>query len=153
MVGQNGAGGLHAPNPVELVPKNVFEDALILDQNMAVDYAQAKHVTRGIATRNSVLVKFRCDCTKWKNFITLSCNVLFMGKMGFFSKRPFPGKFYEWIRGLVNPNLFHRLLLFFVQFSSFCFFSLFVFYLIFLLTSSDALFLFCYYLLFDWRLS
>ena len=130
MVGQNGAGGLHVPNPVELVPKNVFEDALILDQNMAVDFAQAKHVTRGIATRNSALVKFRCDCTKWKNFVTLSCNVLFMGKMGFFSKRPFPGKFYEWIRGLVNPNLFHRLLLFFVQFSSLCFFSLFCLFFI-----------------------
>ena len=93
MVGQDGAGGLHAPNPVELVPKNVFEDALILDQNMVVDFAQAKHVTKGIVTRNSALVKFRCDCTKWKNFVTLSCNVLVMGKMGFPLKRPFRKKF------------------------------------------------------------
>ena len=93
MVGQDGAGGLHAPNPVELVPKNVFEDALILDQNMVVDFAQAKHVTKGIVTRNSALVKFRCDCTKWKNFVTLSCNVLVMGKMGFPLKRPFRKNF------------------------------------------------------------
>lgn len=130
MVGQDGAGGLHAPNPVELVPKNVFEDALILDQNMVVDFAQAKHVTKGIVTRNSALVKFRCDCTKWKNFVTLSCNVLVMGKMGFPLKRPFRKKFYEWIRESVNPNLFHRLLLFFDQFSSFCFFSLFCLFFI-----------------------
>ena len=60
---------------------------------MAVDFAQAKHVTRGIATRNSALVKFRCDCTKWKNFVTLSCNVLVMGKMGFPLKQPFRKNF------------------------------------------------------------
>lgn len=93
MVGQDGAGGLHAPNPVELVPKNVFEDAQILDQNMVVNFAQAKRVTKGIVTRNSALVKFRCDCTKWKNFVTLSCNVLVMGKMGFPLKRPFRKNF------------------------------------------------------------
>lgn len=56
VVGQDGAGGLHAPNPVELVPKNVFEDALMLDQNMVVDFAQAKHVTKGIVTRNGALL-------------------------------------------------------------------------------------------------
>ena len=52
------------------------------------------------------------------------------GKDGLSFKAAFPEKFYEWIRESVNPNVFHRLLLFFVQFSSFCFFSLFCLFFI-----------------------
>ena len=154
MVGQDGAGGLRAPNPVELVPKNVFEDALILDQNMVVDFAQAKHVTKGIVTRNSALVKFRCDCTKWKNFVTLSCNVLVMGKMGFPLKRPFRKNFMNGYGNRLTQIYFIVyccLLISLVRSVSFLCFVCFLSH--FLLTSSDAMFLFCYYLLFDWRLS